>query len=188
MSNILTKRRISDGLVVLVIIAIVAYWFTSPYFAVRSLRAAIVNADEQTLGEIVDFPVLRQNLKDQFTSQMDRWAVEHEESMPALAASALGGIFVDRLIDAYVTPSGVVRLASKVEIPDDADVPFTALFDSVGSVFLDQGDYAIDRGLRSFSLRIQTMGESEDEIEVIFEGNGLKWILVNVILPLDSSE
>ena len=186
MPKFLTKWKVIDGIAVIAIVALLGYWFASPYFTVRSLKTAIVSADEQALDGIVDFPVLRQNLKDQFKSQMDKWTVEQEESMPAFAASALGGIFVDRLIDAYVTPSGVVRLASKVEIPDDADVPFTALFDSVGSVFLDQGEFAIDRGLTSFSLLIKTRNESDDEIEVVFEGNGLKWTLVNVILPLNN--
>ena len=188
MPGFLTRRKLIDVFCVLVIIAIAAYWFASPYFAVRSLRAAIVNADEQTLGEIIDFPALRQSLKDQFSTGMMRWAVEEAQDPGAIAFSAFSEVVVDRMIDAYVTPSGLAGLSAKVEIPDDANVPFTALFDSVGSVFLEQGEFSIDRGLTSFSLLIQTKKESEDEIEVVFEGNGLKWTLVNVILPLDPSE
>ncbi len=186
MPKFLTKWKVIDGIAVIAIVALLGYWFASPYFTVRSLRTAIVTADEQALDGIVDFQVLRQNLKDQLSSEMVRWAVEERNEPSAIAMSAFSELFVEKLIDAYVTPSGVAGLASKVEINEDANVPFTALFDSVGSGFLEQGEFAIDRGLTSFSLLIKTRDGSGDEIEVVFEGNGLKWTLVNVILPLNN--
>lgn len=185
MPGFLTKRKMIDVLCVLAIIAIAAYWFTSPYFTVRSLRAAIVDADEQALGEKIDFPVLRENLKDQLKSEMDRWFVE-EGKPEAIAAMALSQPIVDRMIDVYVTPAGLVQLATNVDVPDNANIPLAALLGSVGTSFLDQEDYVIDRGLRSFSLRIQTKNEKGDEIELVFEGNGLRFVLVNVILPLSN--
>ena len=185
MPGFLTKRRMIDVLCVLAIIAIGAYWFTSPYFAVRSLKAAVVDADEQALGEMIDFPVLRENLKDQLKSATDRWAFEQGEP-EAIAGMALTWPIVDRLIDVYVTPAGLAQLGTKVDVPDDANLPFAALSGSVGASILNQEDFVIDRGLRSFSLHIQTKNEKGDEIEVVFEGNGLNWTLVNVILPLNS--
>ena len=183
MPGFLTRRKMIDVLCVLVIVAIGAYWFTSPYFTVRSLRAAIVDADEQALGEMVDFPVLRENLKDQLKSGIDRWAFDQGKP-EAVAGMALTWPIVDRMIDVYVTPAGFAQFASKVDVPDDADIPFAALSGSVGASILDQEDFVIDRGLRSFSLLIQTKNEQGDEIEVVFEGNGLKWTLVNVIIPV----
>lgn len=185
MPGFLTRRKMIDVFCVLVIVAIGAYWFTSPYFAVRNLKAAIVDADEQALGEMIDFPVLRENLKDQLKSGMDRWAFE-EGKPEAVAGMALTWPIVDRLIDVYVTPAGLAQFATKVDVPDDADVPFAALSGSIGASILDQEDFVIDRGLRSFSLHIQTKNEKGDEIEVVFEGNGLRWVLVNVILPLNN--
>ena len=185
MPGFLTRRKMIDVLCVLVIIAIGAYWFTSPYFAVRNLKAAIVDADEQALGEMIDFPVLRENLKDQLKTGMDRWAFEQDKP-EAVAGMALTWPIVDRLIDVYVTPAGFAQFATKVDVPDDADLPFAALSGSIGARILEQEDFVIDRGLRSFSLLIrlpQTKNEKDDEIEVVFEGNGLRWVLVNVILP-----
>jgi hypothetical protein len=174
-----------DVLCVLAIIAIGAYWFTSPYFAVQNLKAAIVDADEEALGEMVDFPVLRQNLKDQLKSEMDRWLVEQDKP-EAVAGMAFTWPIVDRMIDVYVTPAGLTQLATKVDVPDDANIPFAALSGSIGASILDQEDFVIDRGLRSFSLIIQTKNEKGDEIELVFEGNGLRFILVNVIFPLNN--
>ena len=182
MPGFLTRRKMIDVLCVLVIIAIGTYWFTSPYFAVRNLKAAIVDADEQALGEMIDFPVLRENLKDQLKTGMDRWAFEQDKP-EAVAGMALTWPIVDRLIDVYVTPAGIAQFATKVDVPDDADLPFAALSGSIGARILEQEDFVIDRGLRSFSLLIQTKNEKDDEIEVVFEGNGLRWVLVNVILP-----
>ena len=185
MPGFLTRRKLIDVFCVLIIITIGVYWFTSPYFAVRNLKAAIVDADEPALGEMIDFPILRENLKDQLKSEMDRWALESDRP-EAVAGMALTGPIVDRLIDVYVTPAGLVQLATKVDVPEDAHLPFAALSGSLGARILDQEDYVIDRGLRSFSLVIQTKNEKGDEIEVVFEGNGLRWVLVNVILPLNS--
>lgn len=185
MPGFLTRRKMIDVLCVLAIIAIGAYWFTSPYFTVRSLRAAIVDADEQALGEKIDFPELRQNLKEQLKSGMDSWFIE-EGNPEAVAAMALTQPIVDRMIDVYVTPAGLTQLATKVDVPDDANIPFAALSGSIGASILDQEDFVIDRGLRSFSLIIQTKNEKGDEIELVFEGNGLRFVLVNVILPLSN--
>lgn len=185
MPGFLTGRKTIDVLCLLVIIAIGAYWFASPIFAVRELKAAIVDADEQALGEMIDFPVLRENLKEQLESEMDSWVLEQGKP-EYVAGMALSWPIVDRLIDVYVTPAGFAQFATKVDVPDDADVPFAALSGSIGASILDQEDFVIDRGLRSFSLIIQTKNEKGDEIEVVFEGNGLRWVLVNVILPLNS--
>lgn len=185
MPGFLTRRKMIDVLCVLVIVAIGAYWFASPIFAVRNLKAAIVDSDEPALGEMIDFPVLRENLKDQLKLATDRWAFE-QGSTEAIAGMALTWPIVERLIDFYVTPAGIVQMSTKVDVPDDADLPFAALSGSIGARILNQEDFVIDRGLRSFSLVIQTKNEKGDEIEVVFEGNGLQWVLVNVILPLNS--
>ena len=181
MSKNLANGTLVLGFGSLVILVLVAYWFVSPYSTVLNLREALVAADERALGEVVDFTTLRQNLKDQVKSQMDRMAIEEGESPLALAGSALAGLFTDRLIDAYITPSGLVQLATKGEKPGNANSRFTDQLNLAGAGILNQGDYVIDRSFNFFSVRIQN--QVGEEIELIFERNGLQWMLVNIILP-----
>lgn len=165
----------------LFVIALVAYWFISPYYTVQTLREALISSDERTLSEVVDFNELRQNLKDQIKSQMDRVAIEEGESPLALAGSALAGLITDRLIDAYITPSGLVSLTSEKKGRSKVGSRLTDQLNSMGASDLGDKDYVIDRSFSFFSVRLQN--QVGDEIELIFERDGLQWKLINIILP-----
>jgi hypothetical protein len=102
--NTLQKRILSTS-AVLLIAALAAYWYWSPYLAVRELREAAVAADAMRFNERVDFPRLRESLKDQFSARLDKGEA-------ANAGAALGGLFAralaDKMIDVAVRPETIM--------------------------------------------------------------------------------
>jgi hypothetical protein len=83
---------------------VAAYWYWSPYLAVRELREAAMNADAVRFNEHVDFPRVRDSLKAQFAGRID--------GADGRAAGGLGGllanVLVGTMIDAAVRPETIM--------------------------------------------------------------------------------
>jgi hypothetical protein len=99
--NTLQKRILSAAAIV-VAAGVAAYWYWSPYLAVRALRDAAVAADAERFNARVDFPKLRDSLKTQFSARLD-------QDRPGNAfGSMLAHTLVDKLIDTAVRPETIM--------------------------------------------------------------------------------
>jgi hypothetical protein len=83
---------------------IAAYWYWSPYLAVRELRKAAMNADAGRFNEHVDFPKVRDSLKAQFSERIDGDAGRAGGGLGGMLANALVGT----MIDAAVRPETIM--------------------------------------------------------------------------------
>ena len=93
------------------LIAFVAW----PYVTAYRLKAAVRSGDTAALADLIEFPTLRQGLKEQLNAAMlARLAAEPGGDGGLLAGLglALAGTFIDKAVDAYVTPAGVARLVA----------------------------------------------------------------------------
>jgi hypothetical protein len=99
------QKRIFLAIAVLLAAGVAGYWYWSPYLAVRELREAAVAADATRFNERVDFPKVRESLKAQFATRIDK-------GESADAGAALGGLFarvlVDKMIDVAVRPETIM--------------------------------------------------------------------------------
>ena len=102
MNRLQQKLLATAGIVIAAGIA--AYWYWSPYLAVRELREAAMNADAVRFNEHVDFPRVRDSLKAQFAGRID--------GADGRAAGGLGGLLANALvgtvIDAAVRPETIM--------------------------------------------------------------------------------
>lgn len=82
----------------------------SPYFCCYRLIHAIKNQDITATNELVDFPVLKDNLKTRLQAHMaKRFAGDSplkNNSFAALGIALVGGAVVNQLVDLYVSPAG----------------------------------------------------------------------------------
>jgi hypothetical protein len=102
--NTLQKRILSAAAIV-VVAGVAAYWYWSPYLAMRQLRNAAVAADAERFNEHVDFPKLRDSLKGQFSARIDKEVGERAgNSFGSMLALAL----VDKMIDVAVRPETIM--------------------------------------------------------------------------------
>ena len=110
-----TKRSATRPLIVtLIVIAVIAalgFGYASPYMALNNLKRAADARDAQTVNEYVDFPALRESLKEQVTGLLTRRIEEHGNGNPFAAIGAMiGAALIGPLVDAYATPDGVAAL------------------------------------------------------------------------------
>lgn len=101
--NRLQKRLLAAAAIVIAA-GIAAYWYWSPYLAVRALREAAIKADAARFNEHVDFPRVRDSLKAQFAEHIDGNAGRAGGGLGGLLANALVGT----VIDAAVRPETIM--------------------------------------------------------------------------------
>jgi hypothetical protein len=104
------------------LLALGALAAASPYLAVRGLLKAAEARDAAGINERVDFPALKQSLKDALGARLE----ETLRRNPNDPMSALGRMFgpsiVSQLVDAFTTPDNVARLVQG-RVPLDALTP-----------------------------------------------------------------
>ncbi|HZZ02840.1 DUF2939 domain-containing protein, partial [Paraburkholderia sp.] len=104
-------RPLIVTLIVIVVIAALGFGYASPYMALNNLKRAADARDAQTVNEYVDFPALRESLKQQVTGLLSRRLDAHGNGNPFAAIGAMIGVaLIGPLVDAYATPDGVAAL------------------------------------------------------------------------------
>jgi hypothetical protein len=109
------KRGVARPLVVtvlvIVVVAVLGYAYASPYLALNRLKRAADERDAQTVSEYVDYPALRESLKDQIAGLLTRKIQARANGNPLAALGAMIGVaLIGPLVDAYATPDGVAAL------------------------------------------------------------------------------
>jgi hypothetical protein len=98
------QKRILSALAAVLLGGVAAYWYWSPYLAVRELRDAAVAADAGRFNERVDFPKVRESLKSQFSARLQQDTANAGNNLGSL----LAGVLIDKLIDTAVRPETIM--------------------------------------------------------------------------------
>ncbi|MES2919305.1 MAG: DUF2939 domain-containing protein [Pseudomonadota bacterium] len=160
-------------LLVLFLALLGGYFVASPYLALRGLGQALDSGDQTALEAHVDFPGLRQNLKDQLSAAFAQQTRADDSDNPLAAfAATLAGAFMNPVIDAFVTPAGLSQLLKgKAEDADAQPDPFA------------QADTAFE----SLSVFRVTLHQADgDRLDLFLRREGLSWKLYRIDLPLDA--
>ena len=98
-------------MIVVFIVAIVGYAYSTPYIALNRIKRAADARDAATLNQYVDYPSLRASLKDQLGEMLEkRIAAQHSSNPLLLFGAVIGSALISPLVDAYMTPDGVAAL------------------------------------------------------------------------------
>ncbi|PLZ03613.1 hypothetical protein CY652_04285 [Burkholderia sp. WAC0059] len=105
------SKPLIAALVAIVVVAILAYAYASPYLALSRIKRAADERDAATLNEYVDYPALRASLKEQIGAMLrDRLDARHDGNPLALFGAVIGAALIGPLVDVYATPEGVEAL------------------------------------------------------------------------------
>src|SRR5215469_12736545 len=128
------KSKSLVAVVLVLLLGVAAYWYWSPFLALRQLQTAARNGDAEEFNRHVDYPRLRESLKDQFSALVAQKLGAQKDSGNPLAAlgSMIGLGLVNQLVDVMVRPETVMaamshgRLAQPAPAPTPAPVPAPA--------------------------------------------------------------
>ena len=97
------------GLILLIIL-----YIASPYYEVYSLRSALIKGDQDQLESAIDFPSVRQSLKEQFKATVAKMVIQGtDDNAMAGMASLVAPTMIDNAVDLYATPSAIAAFVNK---------------------------------------------------------------------------
>jgi hypothetical protein len=173
--------RARNGIVVVagLLAALAAgWWFGSPWWTLREMRAAAAAHDERALSAHVDYPALRASVKQQVMAAYGNGAVSEARGLGSLGA-ALARALAGPVIDTLVTPDGVRAM---FEVEEARKTPSAAASAAGGGPVLPalKDRPVIERdGLDQFRVH----GRDSGSATMIFRRAGLGWKLSGVALP-----
>jgi DNA-directed RNA polymerase subunit M/transcription elongation factor TFIIS len=157
------------------ILCFIAYVATGPYRTAAALKTGIIEKDSEILSDNIDFPNLRQNMKDQLNAVMADLITDDLEDNPfGVFTAGLGTLMVDRIVDVFVTPTQLARMmagdsASLNDEENEREITKEDLF--------KDARYEYD-SIDKFSIWVPN--DDGDEIRFVIRREGIKWKLVNI--------
>jgi len=174
---------------VLVVLALAAY-VASPFFYVSSLKSAFLAGDPSKLADLVDFPALRDSLKEQVATILTQQTKESPDSnqSPFAALTAfVGPTFLNRAVDMYCTPDAIADFVRKnseaqskthsfIKIPGPSDLDWSKLknfsFTGPTSFRIGTNHMTLFARLEGFGWKVYRMEVSPDILEDTMTGDG----------------
>jgi hypothetical protein len=110
-----TSRSVVIVLLVVVVVALLGVIYASPYIALDRLKRAADARDAETVNQYVDFPLLRESLKDQVGQLLTRKIDIQKSGNPlAMIGAMIGAALIGPLVDSYATPDGVAAILNGI--------------------------------------------------------------------------
>ncbi len=167
------------------IIAVVGVLFagyvaTAPYITVHQMKSAAESQDGEALSEYIEFPSVRQSLKDQMNAMfMKEMAKEKTKDNPFSAlGAAFGGVIVEKMVDAYVTPAGISQLmAGEKPKSTEEGGPYS----SFGREPLTDASMSYE-SVDKFVVKVK--GGTGEEGKFVLRRRGIGWKLTEIIVPI----
>jgi hypothetical protein len=179
MSGNVKKISICFSIVLLLVVTAVAL---GPFYAMHQLRQGLANQDTAILADVVDFPVLKANVKVQLEGFLTGQSPSDFKQTPFAAfAMSLASRVVDGMVDAVVTPQGLAALLHGVS-PGKLGQGGQAKPPDAGTDGLFRNAVYHYDSPSQFSVWIP--GEKDGRFQFIFTRSGLFWKLSNVIFPM----
>jgi Protein of unknown function (DUF2939) len=188
-----TVKSVLSGLIAICLLASLGFIYASPYIALDRLKRAADARDAETVNQYVDFPALRESLKQQVGELLTRRIDTQKSGNPlALIGAMIGAALVGPLVDSYATPDGVAAILNgipprgnpgeKPPVPSQGAVPDAAAPTVAASPVAPVQNAAPNppqttagyRGFNTFVVSYQH-GAGDARYAAIFERNGLVW-------------
>lgn len=177
------KKFVYLAIGLIVIIAI--YLYASPYLALNNIKKAAQAGDADTLSEYIDFPSVKQGLKDQINAQIMKEVTQQDtdgfEALGAMLATAM----IDKAVDGIVTPDGVAMMVQGQKPDLNGDAVEQTDVEQAGEKKLDYKTNYIT--YKSFKVSLSNP-DYEDNLDIIMRRDGLSWKVHRINLPLDFSD
>lgn len=179
-----------------IVFALICYVAAGPYITLYQLKAGVEEQNSDKLSDNVDFPVLRQNMKEQINASVMKSAMTDLKDNP-FAALAIGfaSTMVDNMVNSFVTPAGLASLMEgKRPQPNDVDKSSSKQSQqkdvskvSTESTLpqwepFENASYSFE-STSKFLVKVPDV--TGEVIQFTLTRNGINWKLSNIIIPMD---
>jgi Protein of unknown function (DUF2939) len=164
----------------LVLFAISIYIAASPYITVHQLKSAAERHDGEALSEHIEFPSVRQSLKDQVNAMLMKEMAKDEMKDNPFAAlgAAFGGFMVDKMVEAHVTPACITQLmvGEKPKPTEEGESGGSSARKPLSDASMSF------ESLNKFVVQVKD--DNGKESKFVLRRRGISWKLTEIIVPL----
>jgi hypothetical protein len=179
------KRSPLASLLVLALLFAAVWLYFTPYLALHRLQAAAKSGDTEAMNELVDFPSLRESVKQDITGVVEN-GISHSHNPLAVFGGLLLGRVSAPLVDAVLTPQGIAALTEGHRPGlhnangDTADQPSVR----IKGVDVKRGY----EGLDLFVVHFVDRNSGHEKMALLMRRDGIaRWRLSGVRLPSAST-
>lgn len=169
----------------LVIFAI--YLYASPYLVLNNIKNAAQQGDADKLSGYIDFPSVKQSMKDQVKAAMvEELAASDEQDGFEALGTMLAAAMIDPLIDGLVTPDGVALMlqGQKLDFDLNNDTPEDKPKAKNEDIDYKAGYLSFNR----FKVQIIDADDPNESLDVIMHRDWLSWKVTRINFSLDSKD
>lgn len=180
---------------IVLVLLVFGYLFASPYLTIYQIRQAIEQEDSAALASHIDFPSVRQSLKDQVNAQMLQDMPQAPSSERGLAAlgAILASSMLDKVVDVMVSPQGITVLMQGKQLKDSLPMQTQSDFQtthSSESASLSGAEKVNYKGryqsFNQFAVQIQHP-HNHLPTKIILQRTGLSWKVTQIQLPIEQN-
>ncbi|WHP04734.1 MULTISPECIES: DUF2939 domain-containing protein [Acinetobacter] len=179
--------------IVVIILLVFVYVYASPYLVIYQIRQALKHEDSTALASYVDFPSVRQGIKDQLNTELVKKFPEHAQASEggfAAFGALLASSMVDKMVDVMVSPQGVAMLLQGKKLKES--LPFQAQPEQSEQQQTQAGEQAKEKlsyhgkyqSFNRFTVEIRHP-QKQPPINVILQRQGLSWKVTQIVLPIE---
>jgi hypothetical protein len=182
-----TTRRSPLRIIVWLLVVLLLAYLASPYVSFWRFTKVMRAKDRTQMERYVDFRAVRESLKEQLRAKIPKSetpaAPEGRRDAFAGLVERLAPALIDQLVDAFITPDGLVALIADPEVAKQAKAKDPSVLTRAGKATakeLGWGDvnYAFFTGPRDFLIDV-------NGTKLRYRFSKFRWVLKKVELPLD---
>ena len=163
------------------------YLYASPYLVLNSIKNAAQQGDADKLSGYIDFPSVKQSMKDQVKAAMvEELAASDEQDGFEALGTMLAAAMIDPLIDGLVTPDGVALMiqGQKLDFDLNNDKPEDKPKAKNEDIDYKAGYLSFNR----FKVQIIDADDPNESLDVIMHRDWLSWKVTRINFSLDSKD
>lgn len=176
-------------LLLLVVFAVVGWFFASPYWTLYQLKSAAQAQDIDTMVTYVDFDSVRSDLKEQLKTELTKeFDPAGQTGFEALGV-AIAMAAVDGLVEKMITPSTIKTVLEGKNLADNLTTSQTAsnAQDAQNTPTYTQPNWQFDTNYQNINqFAVNVKNPEQKDAQVILTRDGLfSWKVSKIKLPLD---
>ena len=174
--------------IIAIVLLIFTFVYTSPYLAIYQIRQALKNEDSAALAAYVDFPSVRQGIKDQLNTELVKKFPEHAQASEG-GFAAFGALLASSMVDVMVSLQGIAMLLQgkklKESLPFQAQPEQSEQQTQAGEQAKEKLSYRGKyQSFNRFTVEIHHP-QKQPPINVILQRQGLSWKVTQIVLPIE---
>ncbi|WP_298145806.1 DUF2939 domain-containing protein [uncultured Acinetobacter sp.] len=179
------NKKVIAGVVALLII-VLAYIYASPYLVLNTIKKAAQQGDSEKVSAYVDYPSVRQSLKDQMNAHLMKDVVSDKadgwEAFGAMVATTM----VEKVVDSLVSPQGLTLMMQGKDFKDTLqNHQQSGIEQSEDKPKLEYSTRYLSMNM--FEATLKNLNNNK-MLKVIMERDGLSWKVKKFVLPLDAKD